>query len=37
MEPNKCEGWKWYNWDNKSTLPSLLFYPVEQIVSKFIY
>jgi 8-oxo-dGTP diphosphatase len=32
MEPNKCEGWKWYNWNNKSTFPSPLFYPLEQLI-----
>lgn len=32
MEPNKCEKWEWYNWNNKSILPSPLFYPVEQII-----
>lgn len=32
MEPNKCENWEWYNWDNKSKLPYPLFYPVEELI-----
>lgn len=36
MEPNKCENWEWYNWDNKSELPSPLFYPIEQLVSNIL-
>ena len=33
MEPDKCENWKWYNWDNKIELPSPLFYPIEKFIN----
>ncbi|KAL8152209.1 hypothetical protein V2J09_009969 [Rumex salicifolius] len=29
MEPDKCDGWHWYAWDN---LPTPLFRPLEKIV-----
>ncbi|KAK4762763.1 hypothetical protein SAY87_013901 [Trapa incisa] len=29
LEPNKCDGWDWYNWDN---LPTPLFWPLEKMV-----
>ncbi|GAB2234184.1 hypothetical protein Droror1_Dr00003423 [Drosera rotundifolia] len=29
MEPEKCGGWDWYNWDD---LPKPLFWPLEKIV-----
>lgn len=29
MEPNKCDGWDWYDWDN---LPNPLFGPLEKMV-----
>ncbi|GMH27535.1 hypothetical protein Nepgr_029378 [Nepenthes gracilis] len=29
LEPEKCDGWDWYNWDN---LPSPLFWPLEKMV-----
>ncbi|XP_062111225.1 geranyl diphosphate phosphohydrolase [Humulus lupulus] len=28
-EPNKCDGWAWYEWDN---LPKPLFWPLEKMV-----
>ncbi len=28
MEPNKCDGWKWCEWDN---LPRPLFFPIENL------
>ncbi|XP_054808161.1 nudix hydrolase 1-like [Prosopis cineraria] len=31
MEPNKCEGWDWYEWEN---LPKPLFGPLEKLVSE---
>ena len=31
MEPEKCDGWEWYNWEDKTNLPSPLFYPIDQI------
>ena len=29
MEPEKCSGWEWFDWDN---LPSPLFLPVENLL-----
>ena len=29
-EPQKCEGWEWFDWDN---LPSPLFTPVSSLIS----
>ncbi|XP_050117091.1 geranyl diphosphate phosphohydrolase-like [Malus sylvestris] len=29
MEPNMCDGWDWYEWDN---LPKPLFWPLEKAV-----
>ncbi|CAI9779265.1 unnamed protein product [Fraxinus pennsylvanica] len=29
LEPEKCDGWDWYDWDN---LPKPLFYPLETFV-----
>ncbi|CAN1296273.1 Nudix hydrolase 1 [Linum perenne] len=29
MEPDKCYGWDWYDWDD---LPSPLFWPLEKMV-----
>ncbi|KAK6251681.1 hypothetical protein QUC31_013401 [Theobroma cacao] len=29
LEPNKCHGWDWYDWDN---LPQPLFWPLEKMV-----
>ncbi|KAM2679678.1 hypothetical protein EV2_011563 [Malus domestica] len=29
LEPNKCDGWEWYEWDN---LPNPLFWPLEKMV-----
>ncbi|XP_009336647.2 geranyl diphosphate phosphohydrolase-like [Pyrus x bretschneideri] len=29
MEPNMCDGWDWYEWDN---LPEPLFWPLEKAV-----
>ncbi|XVE91358.1 hypothetical protein REPUB_Repub01dG0002700 [Reevesia pubescens] len=29
LEPNKCDGWDWYGWDN---LPQPLFWPLEKMV-----
>lgn len=31
LEPNKCEGWIWFDWDN---LPSPLFLSVQSLVKK---
>nr|5GP0_A Chain A, Nudix hydrolase 1 [Arabidopsis thaliana]5GP0_E Chain E, Nudix hydrolase 1 [Arabidopsis thaliana]5GP0_F Chain F, Nudix hydrolase 1 [Arabidopsis thaliana]5GP0_I Chain I, Nudix hydrolase 1 [Arabidopsis thaliana]5WWD_A Chain A, Nudix hydrolase 1 [Arabidopsis thaliana]5WWD_B Chain B, Nudix hydrolase 1 [Arabidopsis thaliana] len=28
MEPEKCEGWDWYDWEN---LPKPLFWPLEKL------
>jgi 8-oxo-dGTP diphosphatase len=28
MEPNKCENWEWFNWEN---FPSPLFVPIENL------
>ncbi|KAL5553533.1 hypothetical protein UlMin_040934 [Ulmus minor] len=30
LEPNKCDGWDWYHWDN---LPNPLFWPLEKMVN----
>jgi 8-oxo-dGTP diphosphatase len=32
MEPEKCDGWGWYDFDN---LPSPLFYPSELIIDSY--
>lgn len=29
MEPEKCEGWDWFDWSN---LPTPLFWPLEKMV-----
>lgn len=29
LEPHKCDGWDWYDWDN---LPKPLFWPLEKMV-----
>lgn len=29
LEPEKCDGWDWYDWDN---LPKPLFAPLETVV-----
>lgn len=29
LEPNKCSGWDWYDWDH---LPNPLFWPMEKMV-----
>lgn len=29
LEPTKCDGWDWYDWDN---LPKPLFWPLEKMV-----
>lgn len=29
LEPSKCGGWDWYDWDN---LPNPLFWPLEKMV-----
>ena len=31
LEPNKCDGWDWYEWDN---LPKPLFWPLEKMVNE---
>jgi 8-oxo-dGTP diphosphatase len=31
LEPNKCEGWEWFSWDN---LPQPLFSPIPSLVEK---
>lgn len=31
LEPNKCEGWKWFDWKN---LPSPLFLPIKSLIAK---
>jgi 8-oxo-dGTP diphosphatase len=31
MEPNKCERWEWFSWDN---LPKPLFIPVKNLLRK---
>ncbi|XP_028792150.1 nudix hydrolase 1-like [Neltuma alba] len=31
MEPNKCEGWNWYEWEN---LPKPLFGPLHTLVDQ---
>ncbi|XP_010681389.2 nudix hydrolase 1 [Beta vulgaris subsp. vulgaris] len=30
IEPEKCDGWDWYDWDN---LPQPLFWPLEKMVN----
>ncbi|XP_021718226.1 nudix hydrolase 1-like [Chenopodium quinoa] len=30
VEPEKCDGWDWYDWDN---LPQPLFWPLEKMVN----
>lgn len=29
LEPEKCDGWNWYNWDD---LPQPLFWPLQKMV-----
>jgi 8-oxo-dGTP diphosphatase len=31
LEPDKCEGWDWFDWDH---LPSPLFVPVQALIEK---
>ena len=31
LEPHKCEGWQWFEWDR---LPSPLFLPVQSLIQK---
>lgn len=31
MEPDKCEGWKWFNWDK---LPRPIFLPIQNLLKK---
>ncbi|KAK8550078.1 hypothetical protein V6N13_055633 [Hibiscus sabdariffa] len=31
LEPNKCDGWGWYEWD-KDKLPQPLFWPLQEMV-----
>jgi len=31
MEPEKCECWEWYDWNN---MPSPLFLPIENLIKK---
>jgi len=31
LEPHKCEGWQWHDWD---TLPQPLFAPVQSLIEK---
>ena len=31
MEPDKCEQWKWFTWDN---LPKPLFIPIQNLLNK---
>ena len=31
MEPEKCECWEWYDWNN---MPSPLFLPIENLINK---
>ncbi|GMJ04732.1 nudix hydrolase 1, NUDIX HYDROLASE 1, ARABIDOPSIS THALIANA NUDIX HYDROLASE HOMOLOG 1 [Hibiscus trionum] len=31
LEPDKCDGWEWYEWD-KDKLPQPLFWPLDQMV-----
>ncbi|MCL7047879.1 hypothetical protein MKW94_003221 [Papaver nudicaule] len=33
MEPNKCDGWDWYDWDDAS-LPKPLFKPLQILVDR---
>ena len=30
MEPEKCDGWDWYDWED---LPQPLFWPLERMVN----
>ena len=32
MEPEKCEGWDWYDLED---LPSPLFYPTEIVINSY--
>lgn len=32
LEPNKCEGWEWFDWD---ALPNPLLSPLETLISEF--
>lgn len=34
LEPDKCEEWRWYNWDN---LPQPLFKPVQNLIKQGYY
>lgn len=31
LEPTKCDGWNWYEWEN---LPQPLFWPLEKMVQE---
>ncbi|KAH7516605.1 hypothetical protein FEM48_Zijuj10G0152800 [Ziziphus jujuba var. spinosa] len=31
LEPTKCDGWDWYEWDN---LPKPLFWPVQKMIKQ---
>ena len=31
LEPEKCEGWQWFSWDN---LPQPLFLPIQHLLAK---
>ncbi|MBX9924706.1 MAG: NUDIX domain-containing protein [Rhabdochlamydiaceae bacterium] len=31
LEPNKCEGWEWFDWDS---IPSPLFAPIQSLIQK---
>ena len=31
MEPEKCDGWDWFDWDN---LPKPLFIPIENLLEE---
>jgi len=31
LEPEKCEGWQWFSWDN---LPKPLFLPIQNLLKQ---